>query len=258
MTHVLVLGGTTEAGALARLLAAAGIRAVYSYAGRTGAPAAQPLPVRTGGFGGVAGLAGYLRAEGITHVVDATHPFAAQMHAHALAACAEADVPIVALERPAWAPGPGDDWRCVPDVAAAVAALPDQPARVFLAIGRQNLAPFAARPQHRYLLRFVDPPEAPPPLPDCVVVVDRGPFDASADAALMLAHGVGVIVAKNAGGVGARAKLEAARALALPIIMIDRPLSPPGRAVLAHTEAVMGWIGGGADHAPPRGPRSRP
>jgi precorrin-6A/cobalt-precorrin-6A reductase len=258
MTHVLVLGGTTEAGALARLLAAAGIRAVYSYAGRTGAPAAQPLPVRTGGFGGVAGLVGYLRAERISHVVDATHPFAAQMHAHALAACAEAGVPLVALERPAWRPGPGDDWRPAPDIAAAVAALPEAPARVFLAIGRQNLAPFADRPQHRYLLRFVDPPEAPPPLPDCVVVVDRGPFDANSDAVLMRAQGIEMVVAKNAGGVGARAKLEAARALALPVIMIDRPPPPPGRAVLAHPEAVMGWIGGDADHAAPPGPRSAP
>jgi precorrin-6A/cobalt-precorrin-6A reductase len=251
MTHVLLLGGTTEAGALARLLAAAGMRAVYSYAGRTGAPAPQPLPVRTGGFGGAAGLAAYLRAEGITHVVDATHPFAAQMHAHAAEACAAAGVPLIAIERPAWTPRPGDEWHPVPDIEAAAAALPAAPARVFLAIGRQNLAPFAARPQHRYLLRFVDPPDAPPPLPDHLVVVDRGPFDAEADARLMRAHGMTHVVAKNAGGAGARAKLDAARALGLPVIMIDRPPAPPGRRIAADPAAVMEWIGGGAGHDRP-------
>ncbi len=246
MTRVLLLGGTTEASQLARALASAGIDAVFSYAGRTEAPVAQPVPTRVGGFGGVAGLVRYLRDEGVTHVVDATHPFAARMSRNADEACDAAGVPLCGFERPPWEPGRGDDWRSVPDVAAAVAALPDTPARVFLAIGRQNLEPFAARPQHRYLLRLVDPPEGVLPLPDAEIVIARGPFTETGDAALLSAHGIEFIVAKNAGGTGARAKLDAARTLGLPVILIDRPALPP-RRIARSVEEVMAFLAHPAD-----------
>ncbi|HMO09051.1 MAG TPA: cobalt-precorrin-6A reductase [Paracoccaceae bacterium] len=239
--RVLLLGGTTEAGAVAAALAAAGIAGVYSYAGRTAAPAAQPLPLRVGGFGGVQGLADFLRAEAITHVVDATHPFAAQISANAMAACAQAGVPCIAHERPPWIPGPGDRWTGVADLDAAAAALPVAPARVFLAIGRQGLHAFAAAPQHAYLLRLVDPPAGPLPLPQAQVVLARGPFDLDTDTALMRAHGTGIVVAKNAGGTGAAAKLAAARALALPVIMVARPRLPE-RAIAASMPEVIDWL----------------
>lgn len=224
---------------MAQALAAAGIEAIYSYAGRTAAPVAAPLPTRIGGFGGVAGLVDYLRTEGIGAVIDATHPFAAQMSAHAVAACDAAGVPLMALERPAWVPEPGDRWTRVPDIPAAVAALPDAPARVFLAIGRQNLTPFAAV-AHQYLLRLVDPPEAPP-LPGAEVIIDRGPFTLEGDLALMRRMGTEIVVSKNAGGTGASAKIAAARALGLPVIMIDRPASPARRCAGTVAE-VMGWL----------------
>ncbi|MEZ5797554.1 MAG: cobalt-precorrin-6A reductase [Paracoccaceae bacterium] len=240
--RVLVLGGTTEASLLARALAGAGVDAVFSYAGRTEAPVAQPLPTRVGGFGGVAGLAGYLRTGGFTHLVDATHPFAAGISRNAVAAGAEAGVPLIALQRPAWTAAPGDRWTCVADTEAAVAALPEAPARVFLATGKRGLLPFAARPQHHYLLRLVDPPEGPLPLPRTTAVIARGPFDVAGDTALMRDHGITHVVAKNAGGAGAEAKLIAARALCLPVILIDRPALPP-RVEVAGVAAVMGWLG---------------
>ncbi|RGP39269.1 cobalt-precorrin-6A reductase [Pseudotabrizicola alkalilacus] len=241
MMRVLLLGGTTEASLLARALAEAGIDAVFSYAGRTAAPVAQPVPVRCGGFGGAEGLADYLVAEGITHVVDATHPFAAQISRNAIAACAAGVVPLAVLERPQWQAGPGDDWRHVPDVQAAVQALPDAPARVFLAIGKQTLSPFAARPQHHYLLRLVDAPDAPLPLPDAAAVIARGPFAVEGDLALLRDNRITHIVAKNAGGSGAGAKLVAARRLGLPVILIDRPALPP-RLVLGSVPEVMRWL----------------
>lgn len=242
MTRVLLLGGTTEASLMARALAAAGVEAVFSYAGRTDQPVAQPLPMRVGGFGGVDGLTDWLRDEGITHVVDATHPFAAQMSRHAVLACDQADVALAALERAPWQAGPGDDWRQVDDVAGAVEALPEAPARVFLAIGKLHLAEFARRPQHHYLLRLVDPP-GDLPLPDAVAVVARGPFDLAGDVALMRDHAITHVVAKNAGGSGARAKLEAARELGLPVILIARP-DVAARQVFAQVEDVLHWITG--------------
>ena len=197
--------------------------------------------MRIGGFGGAEGLARFLAAERITHVVDATHPFAARISANAVAAAGAEGLPLIALERPPWQAGPGDDWRHVPDLMAAAAALPEAPARVFLAIGRQNLEVFAIRPQHDYLLRLVDPP-GPLPLPRATVEIARGPFTVQGDAALMARHGTRIVVAKNAGGTGARAKLDAARAAGLPVVMIDRPALPP-RPVAGTVAEVMAWLG---------------
>ncbi|MGR3616574.1 MAG: cobalt-precorrin-6A reductase [Paracoccaceae bacterium] len=241
MTRILLLGGTTEASRLARGLADAGLDAVFSYAGRTLSPVPQPLPTRVGGFGGVAGLVEYLRVERISHVVDATHPFAAQMSGNAVAACAQAGVSLAALEREPWAVDKGDNWIRVSDVTGAVEALPEEPANVFLAIGKQNLEAFAARPEHHYLLRLVDAPETPLPLSLNSVILARGPFDVAGDTALMRARAITHVVAKNAGGAGAEAKLHAARALGLPVILIDRP-RVPGRLVLRCVADVMAWL----------------
>lgn len=244
--HILLLGGTTEASLLATKLADAGLTAVFSYAGRTDAPAAQPLPTRIGGFGGVPGLVDYLICENITHVVDATHPFAAQMSRNAITACAALQLPLIALERGAWVPLPMDHWTIVADTVAAVAALPDASARVFLAIGKQTLGDFAIRPQHHYLLRLVDPPQDPLPLPNTTVILARGPFTEAGDRALLQTHQITHVVAKNAGGKGAQAKLAAARALQLPVIMIDRPVLPP-RQIARTVAAVMDWLDHPAD-----------
>ncbi|MFT8719470.1 cobalt-precorrin-6A reductase [Acetobacter sp.] len=242
MTRVLLLGGTTEASQMAHGLAEAGVDAIFSYAGRTASPAPQPLPVRIGGFGGVEGLIAYLREAAITHVIDATHPFAARMSRNAVEACAAIGIPLLAFERAPWTAAEGDDWRAVADITGAVAALPDEPARIFLAIGRQSIDAFTMRPQHDYLLRLVDPPDAVLPLPKATVVIAKGPFTLAGDLALMQAHGITHVVAKNAGGVGARAKLDAARARGVPVILIDRP-AVPSRPVASSVDAVMTWLG---------------
>jgi precorrin-6A/cobalt-precorrin-6A reductase len=237
--RILILGGTTEGAALARALA--GRDVVLSLAGRTADPAPLPVAVRTGGFGGAAGLAAYLAQQGIGRVIDATHPFAARISANAVAACAAAGVPLVALERPAWAPQPGDRWICVPDMTAAAAALPALPARVFLAIGRQEIPAFAGM-AHRWLLRLVDPPEAPP-LPGATVIVARGPFRPEDDLDLLRRHQVQWVVSKNAGGEGARAKIDAARHLGLPVVMVERP-AVPQRPQVQTVDAALRWLHG--------------
>lgn len=248
MPHLLILGGTTEASALAAAVAEKGVRATLSYAGRTAQPRAQPVPVRVGGFGGAAGLAAWLRAQQITHLVDATHPFAAQMSANAVAGAEQAGVPLVALTRPAWRARAGDRWTPVADLDAAVLALDGPPRRVMLALGRMHIDRFAARPQHDYLLRFVDPPDRPPALPHHRLVIDRGPFTAAGDRRMLEAHRTELIVCKNAGGDGAAAKLAAARALGVPVLMIDRPALPP-RRTCESVAAVLDWL----DHATDRG-----
>ncbi|MEM9756277.1 MAG: cobalt-precorrin-6A reductase [Pseudomonadota bacterium] len=239
--NLLILAGTTEATALARAVAARGMAGTVSFAGRVERPLRQPLPQRIGGFGGAENLARYLRDEQISHVIDATHPFAVQMSRNAVAACAQSGVPLIALTRPPWAPEPEDRWHHVADIAGAVAAL-DRPAcTVLLTIGRMHVADFGANPQHRYILRFVDPPDAPLPFPNAEVIVDRGPFDAAADQRLMVAHGIDIVVSKNSGGTGAYAKIAAARQLGLPVVMIDRP-PQPARQVAHDLDAVFAWI----------------
>lgn len=241
MTRALILGGTSDASLLAEAVARAGIDAVYSYGGRTRAPADQPLPTRIGGFGGVRGLADTIRREGITHVIDATHPFAAEMSRNAVAACAETGTPLIALERAPWTKVPGDNWIDVADVTAAVTALPEAPTNVFLAIGRQHIAPFAMKPQHTYTLRFVDPPVAPLPFA-AEMIVSRGPFALDGELEMMRARGITWIVARNSGGDGARAKIDAARMLGLPVVMISRPELPRRVRVESVTD-VMQWLG---------------
>lgn len=242
--NLLILGGTTEATALCARLAELEVRATLSLAGRVSRPKRQPLPVRIGGFGGIDGLARHLEAERITHVIDATHPFAAQMSGNAIAACDRMDVPLVALSRAPWAAGPGDDWTHFADIAGAVAALDRPGLRVLLAVGRMHLDAFAPNPQHHYVLRLVDPPEGSLPFPRAEVIVDRGPFTVEGDTALMRDHGIELVVSKNSGGTGAVAKITAARDLGLPVLMIDRPALPE-RAEVHGIDAALGWL---ADH----------
>lgn len=226
---------------MARRVKDAGLKATFSYAGRVANPKAQPLPTREGGFGGVDGLIAYLKTHEVSHVIDATHPFAAQMSWNAFEACRAAHVPLAALSRPAWQAQPGDRWTRVADIEGAVDALAGPAKRVMLALGRLHMNDFARQPHHHYVLRLVDRPDEPPALPNHTVVVARGPFDVSADTALFQDHGIEIIVCKNAGGAGAVAKLEAARALDLPVIMIDRPQLPP-RMECATPEAVLEWL----------------
>ncbi|MEO8242218.1 MAG: cobalt-precorrin-6A reductase [bacterium] len=245
MQRILLLGGTTEASLLVRALADAGLDAVYSLAGRTEEPARQPLPLRVGGFGGVSGLQAYLQTEAISHVIDATHPFASGMSLNAVHACARTGVALLALERPAWVAGEGDRWTRAGSGAKAAAALPLAATRVFLAIGRQTLEDFAIAPQHHYLLRLVDPPKTGLPLARVEVVLGRGPFQVEDDVDLMRRHGTQIVVCKNSGGTGARAKLDAARELGLEVIMIDRP-AVPERPSVATLPEVMIWLHGTA------------
>ncbi len=238
---LLTLGGTSEARLLAKEVAVAGFNAIYSYAGRTSSPQALPIPTRIGGFGGPDGLAEYLEMSRITHLIDATHPFADQISRNAIAASRQTGIPLIALTRPAWEPNEEDAWIEAPDMEHAVAALDIDPLRVFLAIGRTEVARFASRPQHHYLLRLVDPPDGPPPFPSHDVIVDKGPFSVDGDIALLKRHQINLVVSKNSGGDGARSKIDAARMLDLPVVMIDRPQLPERREVSTPDE-VLDWI----------------
>ena len=238
--RILILGGTTEARELAGTLA--GFDVTLSLAGRTVAPVRQPVPVRTGGFGGVAGLVAHLRSERVGLLVDATHPYAATISAHAAEAAAVAGIALLALRRPAWQRIEGDDWVEVADGAAAVAALGEAPRRVFLALGRQEVAGFVAAPQHDYLIRSVDPVEPRLGVPRAQYLLGRGPFDVVDERAVLEAHGIERIVCKNSGGAATYGKIMAARELGLRVVMLARPVLPEVPSVGAVAEACA-WIG---------------
>jgi precorrin-6A/cobalt-precorrin-6A reductase len=240
--RILILGGTAEARGLAKRLAGRSDLAVtLSLAGRTAAPALQPVPVRIGGFGGAGGLADYLSAERIDALIDATHPYAAVISANAARAAKSTGVPLLALRRPPWVPVTGDCWIEVADIPAAVAALGEAPRRVFLALGRKELSPFAAAPQHHYLVRSVDPVDPPLAVPHASYVTARGPFAEADERALLGAHGIELVVAKNSGGVGTYGKIAAARSLGVPVIMPSRPPLPPVAAVES-IDDVLAWL----------------
>ncbi len=238
---ILLLGGTAEASALAQRIAEdSRFDGTLSLAGVTRSPKPSPLQTRTGGFGGADGLARYLRDQNIDALIDATHPFAAAMSANAAAAAAAASVPAIALLRPAWREQPGDRWIRVPDMVSAAAALGPTPRNVFLTVGRKDLAPFRAAPQHRYLVRSVDPP--PPNLlpEDAVFIAARGPFALEDEERLLREHGVQTLVTKNSGGTATAAKLAAARRAGLPVVMIDRP--PANGPAVPTVEEAWEWL----------------
>jgi precorrin-6A/cobalt-precorrin-6A reductase len=243
LMRILILGGTTEASALAaRLAGRSAFSPLLSMAGRTSDPRPMPIPTRIGGFGGVAGLAGFLRDNRIEAVIDATHPFAAVMSRNAAEACTQARVPLLALRRPAWTPQDGDRWIEVPSMKAAVHVLGDAPRRVFLTVGRLELASFVAAPQHTYLVRTIEPIGDALPVPNVVAIQDRAPFDETAERMLMEREHVDVVVTKNSGGAATYPKIAAARTLGVPVILVARPEKPFGVEEAEGPEAALDWL----------------
>jgi precorrin-6A/cobalt-precorrin-6A reductase len=234
--RILILGGTGEARALAAAVVARGLEVETSLAGITSDPALPPGQVRRGGFGGRQGLLHYLDQAGVAVIADATHPFAATISGHAVAAAAAAGLPYVRLERPPWTPEPGDRWSAVADAGAAAAAVPPG-ATALVTIGRKELEAFAARPDIKVVARMIEPPGFEPPA-RWRIVLARPPFPADDELALMRDEGVSVLVTKNAGGKATEGKLVAARALGIPVIMIERPAKPPAATAATVEEMV--------------------
>jgi precorrin-6A/cobalt-precorrin-6A reductase len=245
MAKVLILGGTTEARQLAEQLARrTGLDVTLSLAGRTASPVPHAVPIRVGGFGGAEGLADHLAAEHVDALIDATHPYANVISENAVTAARKASVALVALRRPPWSAVAGDRWIEVDDVRAAVDAIGHEGRDVFVAIGRNELAPFARAPQHRYLIRSVDPVDPPLRLPHVTYITARGPFSEANDHALMTRHKIEVVISKNSGGSAAYGKIAAAHALGIEVVMLRRP--PALDAPSVNTiEDALAWL----DHA---------
>lgn len=240
--HLLILGGTREALDLARRATAdSRLQVTTSLAGRTRAPAAVPGELRVGGFGGAKGLARYLHEAAVDLLIDATHPFAATMARNAAEACDSARVPRLKLLRPPWHALEGDRWIEVPDNAAAAAALPSLAKRVFLTTGHRDLAAFAVLRDTWFLVRLIEPPAELLPLVAHRLILARGPFAEGDEVALLGEHRIGAVVAKNSGGSLTYAKIAAARQLALPVVMVQRPETPAGDFA-ENVETAFNWL----------------
>ncbi|MEV5516044.1 cobalt-precorrin-6A reductase [Streptomyces flaveolus] len=244
--HVLVLGGTTEARRLAAVLAdRPGVRVTTSLAGRVTRPGAVDGEVRVGGFGGADGLAVWLREQGVSALVDATHPFAETITANAARAAAVCGTPAVILRRPGWRPGPGDRWHPVASLPEAAGLLPGLGRRVFLTTGRLGLGAFAHLTGLHFVARSVEPPDPPLP-PDLRILLARGPFTVAGETAVLRDHRIDVLVTKDSGGAATAAKLTAARDLALPVVVVRRPPLPAGVPVVPDVSGVLERLGFGA------------
>ena len=237
---VLLLGGTGEARALAARLHPR-VQIISSLAGRVPDPALPVGPVRVGGFGGADGLRDWLRDNGIDAVIDATHPFAATITANAAAACSALGLPHLVLARPAWQP---DRVHLVQSDRQAAEYIAEQhSSRVFLTTGRSGAAAFAGSAAW-VLIRAVTAPD-PDTLPgNHELLLSRGPYDYAGEHALLREHRIDVLVTKNSGGAMTRPKIDAAAALGIPVVMIDRPALPAGVHTVGTVEEALAWLRG--------------
>lgn len=241
--RILILGGTGEAAVLAaQVVGCFGdrVEVTTSLAGRL-----EPRPslagrVRVGGFGGVDGLARYLRAEAMRLVIDATHPFAAQISVHAAEACQRTGVPRLMLVRPPWRATPADQWVEVETMAAAASYVSAHGRRVFLATGPGSMMWFAENASAWFLVRAFQQPDGLPPLDQCQIIVARPPFTVSGERKLLEDHRIDTMVTKNSGGT-TEAKLTAARETGARVVMVQRPALPDGDRTHS-VEVVLGWI----------------
>jgi len=239
--RVMILGGTADGRALAeRLAPREDVQAISSLAGRTLQPLLPEGDVRIGGFGGTDGLAQELRNRSIDVVIDATHPFASRMHRNAADACGRLGLPLVALVRPAWDPQPGDVRHDAQDVAEAAVLAPALGTRIFLTIGRQEIAPFAGCADRFFLVRSIDAPDVELP-PHHALHMQRGPFTLDDETALLRRYAIDLLVTKNSGGNATEPKLVAARTLGIPVLMVRRPERPPSE-VVPSARAAVAWI----------------
>ena len=240
--RVLILGGTAEARELARrLFGQTGLEVVTSLAGVTRNPERPPGELRRGGFGGATGLEAYLRDEAVACLVDATHPYAERISANAAAAATAAGVPRLQLLRPPWNEEPGDSWIRVRDTEEAAKRLPDLGRRVFISSGRQGIGAFRTLAAQWFLIRLIDPPEAPLPLPAYEVTPGRAPFTVEQETGLLRRHRIEVLISKNSGGDMTYAKIAAARRLGLPVVMLDRP-APQSGPTVSDPAAAADWL----------------
>lgn len=253
--HLLILGGTGEAAALARAsLARFGDRMTVTtaLAGRTRHPGPIAGQVRIGGFGGAAGLASYLLDHEVDRLIDATHPFAAQISHMARLAAERSGVRRLLLVRPPWRRHPLDRWIEVESITAAATLVGRVGKRAWLTVGAGGLPAFAQATDTHFLVRMIDPPPAALPLAHYDLVLGRGPFGFVEEQRLLVGHRIDVLVCKASGGAGTEAKLIAARELGLPVIMVRRPPREPGPAVDT-VEAALNWLGGVGEPVPAQG-----
>jgi precorrin-6A/cobalt-precorrin-6A reductase len=240
--RLLILGGTQEARELlAQATNIAGVETIASLAGRTRQPILPAQNTRIGGFGGVAGLTNYLREQSIDGLIDASHPFAGQISWNAAISASAVNIPWIRLVRPAWEKTAGDRWIEVDSYEKASKVLPGIAKRVFLSIGRQELAVFASLQEIWFLLRMIDPPQPHALIPHGQLILERGSFGLAAERSLLRQYQIEAIVSKNSGGTATYSKIIAARELGCPVVMVQRPPGPEGEQV-TDVEGAVGWL----------------
>jgi precorrin-6A/cobalt-precorrin-6A reductase len=243
---ILLLAGSGEARVLSERLVGQGHDVLASLAGVTKEAAKYASPTRVGGFGGEKPFEEFVQAYGFGLVIDATHPFAQRISARTLSSCQKMGIPYLQLIRPEWRPEATDTWHLVENASAARGVI-GTGSRVFLATGRQTLPEFENLSDCYLICRQIDPPNGPFPFPNGEFLVGRPPFSVEDEMALFKGLDIDVLIVKNAGGTASRSKLDAARHLKIPVVMICRS-DPLDAEIVTTVDEAFAWVRVHADH----------
>lgn len=236
---ILLLGGTAETALLASAFAEVGFRVLVSTA--TDVPldiGSHPNISRRSGKLDAAGMKQLVKERGVTAMVDAAHPYAAQVRTTARKVASELNLPYFRWRR-ASALHESDFVNKEPDHQRAAKAAFAFGKPVLLTTGSGNLKPYVNEARKTDVLLIARVLSHPASIEACraaglsedKIVTGRGPFSVEDNLDLIKRFNIGVIVTKDSGRVGgAPEKIEAARLAGCRVVVVQRPEESPGPA----------------------------
>ena len=182
----------------------------------------------------------FLIENGIEALIDASHPFDKESTELCKRVSKLADIKLTHFLRPPWTPTIDDNWTSVRTLDEAAKIIPDG-SNVFIATGRIGLEKFSKLTSSKFFIRRLGKVKLQCPLDNGKFIYGNPPFSLKDEISLFRSLKIDILVIKNVGGDGSFAKVEAARAMNISVIMIERPKESPINAITTIPE-IFKWM----------------